>query len=86
MTDEAPKPQELTLLQTKRIELTASYLNIIASGIFTIGSIAPTAAYLIGATSDDAQIFRLALSVVCFTTVSLVFHFLARFVLGRIEP
>ena len=73
----------MTLIRNEQTKLTATYLNGIGIAVFAVGGLAPVFSSLYG--DDGVSNFLLAMSVVCFCA-SVGLHWLARIILGRLEP
>ncbi|WP_156418418.1 hypothetical protein [Aureimonas sp. D3] len=75
---------DMSLIANERTKLTANWLNAMASGIIVTGAIAPAIAAVLGVTSVAGWIIALSSCVWLFSGLAL--HFVARRILGRLEP
>ena len=81
----APTPDSReTLIRNERVKLTASYVNTIAGGVFTVGGLAPIFAVLYGATSPTVPIWLVVgIALICWIA-SAALHWRARLYLKEL--
>ncbi len=73
----------MSLIRNEQIKLTATFLNGIGVAVFAVGGLAPVFS---GFSQQGAPSLAVAIAaIICFVT-ALALHWIARLILGRLEP
>ncbi|MFT0859330.1 amino acid transporter [Ancylobacter sp. G4_0304] len=73
----------MSLIHNERTKLSATYLNGVAIAVMAVGGLGPVVSVLNGGSASAASVA--AVSVICLAG-SITLHFLARRLLGSLEP